>query len=77
MSWGGAVCLLMAQMLESENIAVSLTLLEGIPNVIQEWTSSLLQYGTINTKLVLNYFHMDNMVIKIHSSHMFDVDIID
>lgn len=64
-SWGGAVSIVMAQMLEAENIPVSLTLLEGIPKVIQEWTRSLKQYGAINTKLVLNYFQIDREVMKI------------
>jgi len=65
-SWGGAVCVLIAQLLEAENIAVSLTLLEGIPNVLQEWTKSLLQNGSINAKLLLNYFEMSSTVIKIY-----------
>uniref|UniRef100_A0A2S2P8N0 Fatty acid synthase n=1 Tax=Schizaphis graminum TaxID=13262 RepID=A0A2S2P8N0_SCHGA len=63
-SWGGAVCVLMAQLLEADNIAVSLTLLEGIPNVIQEWTKSLLQYGNINAKLSLNYFQISSMMAR-------------
>lgn len=62
-SWGGAVCIIMSQMLEAENIGVSLTLLEGLPNVIQVWTNSLTQYGNINVKLVLNYFNIDSTVI--------------
>jgi len=65
-SWGGAVCLLIAQLLEAENIAVSLTLLEGIPNVLQDWTSSLLQYGNVNAKLLLNYFQISSTVINIY-----------
>lgn len=61
-SWGGAVCILMAQLLEAENIAVSLVLLEGIPNVLQEWTRGLVQYGNINAKLVMNYFQIKSVV---------------
>lgn len=56
----------MSQILEAENIAVSLTLLEGLPSVIQEWTSSLTQYGNINAKLVLNYFKINSTVITIY-----------
>lgn len=63
-SWGGPVCVLMAQLLEADNIAVSLTLLEGIPDVIQEWTRSLLQYGNINTKLLLNYFQISSAMAR-------------
>lgn len=62
-SWGGAVCIIMAQMLEAENIGVSLTLLEGLPYAIQEWTNSLTQYGNINARLVLNYFNINSTVI--------------
>lgn len=65
-SWGGPVCVLMAQLLEADNTAVSLTLLEGIPDVIQEWTKSLLQYGNINAKLLLNYFQISSAVISIY-----------
>lgn len=61
-SWGGVVSILMAQMLEAENIPVSLSLLEGTPHVIQDWTRSLMQYGSINAKLVSNYFKIDNEV---------------
>lgn len=61
-SWGGAVCIAMAQILEAENIAVSLSLLEGLPNVFQDWTASLNQYGNINAKLIWNYFQMSNTV---------------
>lgn len=61
-SWGGVVAILMAQMLEAENIPVSLSLLEGTPYVIQEWTRSLMQYGSINAKLVSNYFQIENEV---------------
>jgi len=57
---------LIAQLLEAENIAVSLTLLEGIPNVLQDWTKSLLQYGNINAKLLLNYFQISSAVINIY-----------
>lgn len=64
-SWGSAVCILMAQILEAENIAVSLTLLEGIPNVFQEWTKSLMQFGNVNAKLVFNYFSINDTVISI------------
>lgn len=64
MSWGGAVCVLIAQLLEADNIAVSLTLLEGIPNVFQEWTKSLLQYGSINSKLLLNYFQISSTMAR-------------
>ncbi|VVC29213.1 Acyl transferase/acyl hydrolase/lysophospholipase,Ketoacyl-synthetase, C- [Cinara cedri] len=63
-SWGGAVCIAMAQILEAEDIAVSLTLLEGLPNVFQEWTTSLNQYGNINAKLIWNYFQISNTVAK-------------
>jgi len=68
-SWGGAVCILMAQILEAENIAVSLTLIEGIPDVIQEWASSLKQYGSINSKLVSNYFLFNHAVKTINFCH--------
>lgn len=63
-SWGGAVCIVMTRMLEAENIAVSLTLLEGLPNVFQEWTATLTQYGNINAKLIGNYFQISNNVIE-------------
>jgi hypothetical protein len=64
-SWGSAVCILMAQILEAENVAVSLTLLEGIPNVFQDWTKSLMQFGNVNAKLVFNYFPINETVISI------------
>lgn len=61
-SWGGVVSILMTQMLEAENIPVSLSLLEGTPNVIQEWTRNFTQYGNINATLVSNYFQIDHKV---------------
>lgn len=64
-SWGGVVAILMAQMLEAENIPVSLSLLEGTPYVIQEWTRNAMQYGSINVILVSNYFQIDNKVKNI------------
>lgn len=64
-SWGSSVCILMAQILEAENIAVSVTLLEGIPNLFQDWTRSLMQYGNVNAKLVFNYFQINDMVILV------------
>lgn len=75
-SWGGAICILMAQMLETDNMAVSLTLLDGIPNVLQEWTSSLRQYGNFNSKLVSNYFRFSSVVIIINKFIIFDYRLI-
>lgn len=76
-SWGGAVCIFMAQMLEADNMAVSLTLLDGIPNVLQEWTSSLRQYGNFNSKLILNYFQFSSVVIIFIKYIIFDCRLID
>lgn len=63
MSWGGVMAIIMAQILEAENIAVSLTLIEGIPKVLHKWTKNLIHHGSINSKLVLNYFQTSTMVI--------------
>jgi len=61
-SWGSVVCVLMAQLLEADNVAVSLTLLESAPGTVQEWAGSLLQYGNVNSKLVSHYFQTNNTV---------------
>jgi len=63
-SWGSVVCALMAQLLEADNVAVSLTLLESVPGAVQEWAGSLLQYGNVNSKLVSHYFQTDNTVTR-------------
>lgn len=52
-------------------MAVSLTLLDGIPNILQEWTNSLKQYGNFNSKLVSNYFRFSSVVIIINNYIIF------
>ncbi|XP_022162608.1 fatty acid synthase-like [Myzus persicae] len=77
-SWGGAVALIMAQMLEAEGILVSLSLLNGIPSTLLSWTNkNLLLDHSINASLLSRYLSIDcEMAKKFSSQHEWDTNII-
>ncbi|XP_060836307.1 fatty acid synthase-like [Rhopalosiphum padi] len=76
-SWGGAVALVMAQILETEGILVSLSLLNGIPSTLLNWTTkNLVLNDSINASLLSRYLSIDcEMAKKFSSQHEWDTNI--
>jgi len=68
-SWGGSVALIMAQMLESEGILVSLSLLNGVPNTLIDWlTKNVNENKTMSVSLLSRYFPINAEVAEQLSS---------
>lgn len=62
-SWGGSLALIMTQILESQGVLVSLSLLNGVPSTLLEWTTeNLILNNNMNATLLSRYLSMDDDV---------------
>lgn len=62
-SWGGAVALVMTQILESQGVLVSLTLLNGVPSTLRQWIAdNFVVNDNLNVALLSRYLSIDNKV---------------
>lgn len=62
-SWGGCVALIMSQILETEGILVSLSLLNGVPSTLLQWaTENLTSSNNMNATLLSRYLTIDDEV---------------
>ncbi|XP_025423656.1 fatty acid synthase-like [Sipha flava] len=64
-SWGGSVALVMAQLLESQGILVSLSLLNGVPSTLIKWTNEhFIVNNNLNATLLSKYLSINDEVTK-------------
>lgn len=55
-SWGGIVALKMAQILESQETAVTVSLIEGDPGILTDWSESFLSNDNFINQLTTLYY---------------------
>jgi len=61
-SWGGIVALKMAQILENQGTLVTVSLLEGDPEILTIWSKSFLSNHNLTNKLKTMYCSCSNKV---------------